>query len=95
MQDDSLRVHTPLGPFDLDFLIFSTGFKIDWSLRPEYAAFAPHILDWKNAYAHAEGQDDAELSDSPYLGPAFELKPRTPDFVPASTGFTASVIPPR
>ncbi len=82
VQDDSLRVHTPLGPFDLDFLIFSTGFKIDWSLRPEYVVFAPHILDWKQAYAHGEGLDDAELSDSPYLGPAFELTSVTPDACP-------------
>ena len=82
VQGDALRVQTPLGAFDLDFLIFSTGFKIDWSLRPEYAAFAPHILDWKHAYTHAEGLDDAELSDSPYLGPAFELKSLTPGGCP-------------
>ena len=79
---DALRVHTPLGVFDLDFLIFSTGFRIDWGLRPEYGAFAPHVRAWKHGFAPPEGLDDVELSDSPYLGPAFELQDRDPGSCP-------------
>ena len=40
--DDEIRVATPKGEFALDFLIFSTGFRIDWTVRPEFAALAPH-----------------------------------------------------
>ena len=82
VREDALRVHTPLGVFDLDFLIFSTGFKIEWDLRPEYGAFAPHVRAWKHAFANPEGSDDTELSDSPYLGPAFELQDREPGSCP-------------
>ena len=39
--DDEIRVTTPKGEFALDFLIFSTGFRIDWTARPEFAALAP------------------------------------------------------
>ena len=38
--DDEIRVTTPKGEFALDFLIFSTGFRIDWTARPEFAALA-------------------------------------------------------
>ena len=37
---------------------------------------------WKHGFAHPEGLDDVELSDSPYLGPAFELQDRDPGSCP-------------
>jgi cation diffusion facilitator CzcD-associated flavoprotein CzcO len=73
----ALRVNTPKGTFAFDFLIVSTGFKIDWHLRSEYAAIAPHVRAWKDRFTPAPGADDAELADSPDLGPVFELQEKT------------------
>ena len=71
---DVLRVLTPKGEFELDFLIVSTGFKIDWASRPELALIAPQVRAWKDRYTPEAGQDDEELSDSPDLGPLFEFQ---------------------
>ncbi len=74
---DVLHVSTPKGTFELDFLIVSTGFKIDWASRPELAAIAPHVRAWKDRFTPEVGQDDTELSDSPDLGPVFEFQETT------------------
>src|SRR5699024_2648883 len=60
-----------------DFLIFATGFKIDWHLRPEYASFAQDVRIWADRYTPPPGQEDAELAACPDLGPHFEFQPRT------------------
>lgn len=73
----AMRVQTPRGEFILDFLIVSTGFKIDWTLRSEYAAIAPYVRAWKDRVTPAPGADDTELADSPDLGPVFELQEKT------------------
>lgn len=70
----ALHVTTPKGVFRLDFLIFSTGFRLDWAARPEFSALAPHVRLWRDRYTPRPGEEDAELSDSPDLGPAFELR---------------------
>ncbi|MEH3085693.1 MAG: NAD(P)/FAD-dependent oxidoreductase [Xylophilus ampelinus] len=71
---DGLLVRTPKGLFKADFLIVATGFRIDWSGRPEFRAIAPHVRSWSQRFSPAPGQEDQELSDSPDLGPAFELQ---------------------
>ena len=80
--DNSLRITTPRGVFDVDFLIFSTGFRIDWSVRPEFAAMAPHIRSWRSRYTPPAGDEDAELCDSPDLGPVFEFQQKEPGSLP-------------
>jgi len=77
-QGRKLHVHTSAGMFVLDFLIVSTGFAIDWSLRPEFADIAPHVRLWNQRFTPAAGQEDAELSASPDLGPLFEFQEKTP-----------------
>ncbi|MFJ2990656.1 NAD(P)-binding domain-containing protein [Collimonas sp. NPDC087041] len=72
--EQGMRVSTTRGVFDLDFLIFSTGFRIDWTIRPEFAAIAPHIRNWSDRYTPPAGDEDAELADSPDLGMAFEFQ---------------------
>ena len=72
--DRELQIRTTCGNFKADFLIAATGFRIDWSARPEFAALAPHVRAWKDRYAPAPDEEDQELSDSPDLGPAFELQ---------------------
>jgi len=81
-QGDALRVATPRGDFVVDFLIVSTGFKVDWAQRPEFAAIAPHVRTWGERFVPAPGDEDQELADSPDLGPVFEFQARTPDACP-------------
>lgn len=76
MHGEALRVSTPKGLFEFDFLIVSTGFKVDWAQRPEFAAIAPHVRTWKDRFTPATGDEDQELADSPDLGPAFEFRER-------------------
>lgn len=78
----AIRVTTPKGIFTLDFLIFATGFRIDWSVRAEFAALAPHVRSWGERYTPPAGQEDQELHDSPDLGAAFELQEKTPGACP-------------
>ena len=82
VHEQSLNVQTPRGVFELDFLIFSTGFKIDWWARPEYAGIAPHVLAWKHRQLELSAPPSQEMLDSPDLGPAFEFKEKTPGICP-------------
>jgi len=72
----ALDVRTSAGPIELDFLIFATGFKVDWRQRPMLQRIAPAIRVWKDRYAPPAGSEDDELAESPDLGPAFEFQPR-------------------
>ena len=55
----ALHVRTSAGPIELDFLIFATGFKVDWRQRPMLRRIAPCIRVWKDRYqAPADAEDD-------------------------------------
>lgn len=71
---EQLCVETSKGKFHLDFIVFATGFKIDWHLRPEYSSFASEVRTWADRFTPAVGQEDPELSACPDLGPYFELQ---------------------
>jgi len=73
----TLKVTTPQGAFEFDFLIFSTGFKIDWWERPEYALIATHVRTWKQRSLESDETGNQEMLDSPDLGPAFEFQEHT------------------
>lgn len=77
-----LRVETPAKTFELDFLLLSTGFIIDWHSRPEYATIAPHLRVWGDRYRPTEGDGDQELLDSPDLGPSFEFQEKVAGSLP-------------
>ena len=93
--DDEIRVTTPKGEFALDFLIFSTGFRIDWTARPEFAALAPHVRAWGDRYTPAAGDEDQELHDSPTWAPPSSCRKNRPAPVPGWTACTASRTRPR
>lgn len=80
--DGTLAIHTPKGIFELDFLIFATGFKIDWLARPEYAVIAKHLRTWGDRYQQGAGQENRELQDSPDLGASFDLREKNPGLCP-------------
>jgi cation diffusion facilitator CzcD-associated flavoprotein CzcO len=72
----ALQLRTSAGPLALDFLIFATGFSVDWRQRPMLRHVAPHIRLWKDRYRAPPDADDSELAGSPDLGAAFEFQPR-------------------
>jgi len=71
----ALQVRTSAGPIELDFLVFATGFVVDWAQRPMLRHIAPHVRLWRHRWVPAPGQEDEELSASPDLGPDFEFQP--------------------
>lgn len=81
-QDGHLVLTTPKGVYQLDFLIFATGFSVDLGERPELAAVAPFIRFWKDRYV-PEGIQNPELENAPDLGPTFEFQEREPGSCPA------------
>jgi cation diffusion facilitator CzcD-associated flavoprotein CzcO len=72
----ALQVRTSAGPIELDFLIFATGFAIDWAQRPMLRHIAPHVRMWGDRFTPEAGEHDEELVASPDLGPDFEFQPR-------------------
>ena len=81
-EDGSIQLETPKGSLLTDQIIFSTGFRTDWALRPEFSSFAPHIRIWRDRFDAPDTLEDEELSDSPDLGSCFEFQPKTPDACP-------------
>ena len=78
MEGDVIRVETPQGVFHFDFVIFSTGFTVDWQARPEFAGIAPHIRVWADRYQAPADQSDAELMGLPDLNEHFEFVAKEP-----------------
>ncbi|CAM2764143.1 NAD(P)/FAD-dependent oxidoreductase [Komagataeibacter xylinus] len=87
MAGNAVRLHTPRGVMETDFIIAATGFCADMSRRPELAAMAPHIRLWKDRFTPAaqdmpSGHVSAELATSPDLGPGFEFLEKVPGSCP-------------
>ncbi|MYN11802.1 SidA/IucD/PvdA family monooxygenase [Pusillimonas sp. TS35] len=80
--DGKLHLDTRQGPIAADFVIFCTGFRPDWQLRPEFAPLAPHVRLWQDRYTPPAGMEDSELDLSPDLGPLFEFQEKTPGGCP-------------
>ena len=76
-EDGVLQVSTSAGPIELDFLIFATGFVVDWSKRSALRHIEPHVRTWADRWTAEPGQDDAELAASPDLGANFEFQSRS------------------
>jgi cation diffusion facilitator CzcD-associated flavoprotein CzcO len=72
----ALRLRTSQGPLDVDFVIFATGFAVDWLQRPMLRRLAPCIRLWRDRYQPPAGADDDELAGAPDLGSDFEFQPR-------------------
>jgi len=92
-RDDALLVDTPRHRHTLDFLVFATGFAVDFDARPELAAIAPHIRLWRDQFSPPATQANAALAASPYLGASFELLERHPGDCPALSHITAFNYP--
>ncbi len=82
MEDDKVVIVTPSGEYRFDFVIFGTGFDMDIARRPEMAALAPHMLQWRDRFTPPEGEENETLLDQPYLGDALEFQERIPGACP-------------
>ncbi|MFT8701468.1 MAG: NAD(P)/FAD-dependent oxidoreductase [Acetobacter orientalis] len=81
VEGEHLRVTTPRGAFETDFLIAATGFSVDIGQRPELKCIASSIRFWKDRFTpdaqdNPSGALNPELEFSPDLGPAFEFQPK-------------------
>ncbi|MDO7840716.1 FAD/NAD(P)-binding protein [Sphingomonas immobilis] len=72
----AVRVTTPQGEHDFDFVVLSTGLMSDPGLRPELRLVADHIARWADRYTPPPGEANALIDAHPYLGAGFELLPR-------------------
>jgi len=75
-RDGAAEITTPKGRYAADFIIFATGFAVDFAHRPEFEGIAPCIRRWADAYQPPAGADHAGLAAMPYLGSGFEFLPR-------------------
>ncbi len=78
-KDNAIYVSTPQGEFVFDFLIFATGFKVDWHARPEFQAIATGIRTWGDRYQASADEHDAELASLPDLGDDFAFQAKDAD----------------
>ncbi len=74
---ESVRIETPKGNYEFDFLILSTGLRNDPALRPELARVRGEIALWRDRYQPDVGERNPALDEHPYLGGGFELTART------------------
>jgi cation diffusion facilitator CzcD-associated flavoprotein CzcO len=82
MEGEAIRLETPRGAIEADFLVVGTGLVVDLSLRPELAALAPHAALWRDRFAPAEAERDAALGAFPYLTSDFAFTERHPGRAP-------------
>jgi cation diffusion facilitator CzcD-associated flavoprotein CzcO len=79
---DTVRVTTPGGVFELDFVIAGTGFVTDLSRRSELAGIWPHIALWRDRFTPPDDERHPDLERHPYLGPGFEFMEKVPGEAP-------------
>jgi FAD-dependent urate hydroxylase len=92
-QNGALLVDTPRRSCEVDFLIFATGFAIDFARRPELSSIAPHIRLWRDSYTPPPGGEDSGLAAFPYLGPDFSLRERAPGECPGLSNIAVFNFP--
>lgn len=79
---DAVRLHTPKGTFEADFLIVGTGFDVDLPRRAEMCGIAAHVALWSDRYAPPADEGNERLGRYPYLGPGYELLEKVPGCAP-------------
>ncbi|MFC7551308.1 SidA/IucD/PvdA family monooxygenase [Pseudoroseomonas wenyumeiae] len=81
--DGALRVSTPEGVLEVDFIIFGTGFRVSLADRPELALVADQIRFWSDRFTPPDGLAQPELESSPDLAPDFAFQEKVPGACPA------------
>ena len=74
---DELRIVTPSGVLETDYLILGTGFVVDPLARTELDGYADKIALWKDRYQPPAGLENWQLGLFPYLNDDFSFTERT------------------
>lgn len=82
VEGDAVRVHTPRGQFEVDFLICGTGFEMDVAQRVELAGLAQHVACWGDRFTPPTDQLRPRLARYPYLDSGFAFTEKTPGTAP-------------
>ncbi len=77
-----VAITTATGEFQADFLICGTGIDMDFTRRPELAAFAGNIATWTDRYTPPVEERDDRLGRFPYLGDDFAFQEKQPGLTP-------------
>jgi FAD-dependent urate hydroxylase len=80
--DGQLLISTPRGSFEIDYLILATGFRLDWTVHPEFASFSTKIKAWADTYTTPPATDLPELASTPYLSNTFQFQAKVPGCCP-------------
>ncbi|HWU63635.1 MAG TPA: NAD(P)/FAD-dependent oxidoreductase [Ensifer sp.] len=78
LKDGRIVIESDNGTVMADHLLLGTGYKIDFTIRPELKAIAPHVAFWGDRFDPPEGEASMEISAHPYLGRGFELTAKDP-----------------
>lgn len=76
LEGEAVRVATPAGRFDFDFLVISTGLVSDPGLRPELNLIEAGILRWRDRYEAPSEVSNIVIDAHPYLSEGFAFKGR-------------------
>ncbi|MBN9089343.1 MAG: NAD(P)/FAD-dependent oxidoreductase [Reyranella sp.] len=79
---DGVTVKTTKSVERFDVVLMGTGFDVDMSRRPEFAAFASNIKIWGDTRSPEDAKANGEAALYPYLGPGFELMEKEPGRTP-------------
>jgi len=79
MDGGRIRLTTANGIFHADHLLLGTGYEVNFELRPELGGLVATAALWKDRFQPPQGEENAMLAGHPYLGPGFELTPRSAD----------------
>lgn len=71
---DEIVLGTSRGEVRCDFVVFSTGFRVDWAARPFLAQIAACARSWGDR-GPVPADGEASLAGLPDLGPAFQFLP--------------------
>ena len=72
-ENGHLKIATPTGDFEVDYIIVGTGCVTDLSLRPELEKIVDKIALWKDRYTPEEKERNDDMLRHPYLGAHCEL----------------------
>lgn len=97
MEGREVVLDTTRGTMRFDFVIFATGFRVDWAQKPFLAEIADCALTWGERAQRAgdprpEGWEPG-LAAMPVLGPAFQFTPKEPGACPGLERVHALVYP--
>ena len=76
VENGEVVLETSKGARRYDFVIFATGFKVDWARKPFLSRLAAMTRTWGDRIRPEDGANYPGLLDLPDLGPAFEFRPR-------------------